>query len=89
MKKQINKKFVVLAEYFEEQTNCSRYRTEMSQSRRSPLWRDQSHLPFLIKQNGSHTTVWCTKVLFNTKFKNTKLEKNNTKLKKNKTKLRK
>ena len=27
-----NKKFVVLAEYFEQQTNCSRYRRKMSQS---------------------------------------------------------
>ena len=31
-----NKKFVVLAEYFEQQANCSRYRIKMSQSRRSP-----------------------------------------------------
>ena len=29
-----NKKFVVLAEYFEQQTNCSRYRRKISQSRR-------------------------------------------------------
>ena len=29
----LNKKFVVLAEYFEQQTNCSRYREKMSQSR--------------------------------------------------------
>ena len=45
-----NKKFVVLAEYFEQQTNCSRYRRKMSQSRRSPSSRNQSYLPFFIKQ---------------------------------------
>ena len=44
------KKNVVLAENFEQETNCSRYRTKMSQSRRSPLLRNQSYLPFLIKQ---------------------------------------
>ena len=37
-----NKKFVVLAEYFEQQTNCSRYRRKLSQSRRSPSSRNQS-----------------------------------------------
>ena len=45
-----NKKFVVLTEYFEQQKNCSRYRRKMSQSRRRQLWRNQSYLPFLIKQ---------------------------------------
>ena len=51
-----NKKFVVLAEYFQQQTNCRRYRRKMSQSRRSPSWRNQSYLIFLIKQNGNHAT---------------------------------
>ena len=44
------KKFVVLAEYFEQQTNVNRYRRKMSQSRRSPSSRNQSYLPFFIKQ---------------------------------------
>ena len=44
------KKIVVLAEYFDQQTNFSRYRRKMSQSRRSPLSGNQSYLPFLIKQ---------------------------------------
>ena len=44
------KKFVVLAEYFEQQTNVNRYRRKMSQSRRTPSWRNQSYLPFLVKQ---------------------------------------
>ena len=33
-----NKKFVVFAEYFEQQTNCSRYRKKMSQSREVLRW---------------------------------------------------
>ena len=45
-----NKKYVVLAECFDQQANCSRYRREISQSRRSPSWRNQSYLPFLSKQ---------------------------------------
>ena len=45
-----NKEFVVLAKYFKKQTNCSRYRRKMSQSRRSPLWRNESYLPFFSKQ---------------------------------------
>ena len=45
-----NKKFVALAEYFEQQANCGRYRRKMNQSRRSPSWRNQSYLPFLSKQ---------------------------------------
>ena len=45
-----NKKFVVLTEYFKQQTNSSGYRRKISQSRRSTLWRNQSYLPFLIKQ---------------------------------------
>ena len=44
------KKIVVLAEYFEQQTNCSRYRRKMSKSRRSPSSRNQSYLPFVMKQ---------------------------------------
>ena len=44
------KNFVVLGEYFKQKTNCSRYRRKMSQSRRSLSWRNQSYLPFLIKQ---------------------------------------
>ena len=51
-----NKKSVVLTKYFEQQTNCRRYRRKMSQSRRSPSWRNQSYLLFLIKQNGNHAT---------------------------------
>ena len=38
-----------LAEYFEQQ-DYSRYRRNVSQSRRSPSWRNQLYLPFLIKQ---------------------------------------
>ena len=52
-----NKKFVVLAEYFEQQTNCSRYRRKMSQSRRSPSSRNQSYLPFLIKWKPCHGAI--------------------------------
>ena len=33
-----NKKFVILAEYFEQQTNCIRYRRKMSQSRNVLRW---------------------------------------------------
>ena len=51
-----NKKCVVLAEYFKQQTNCSRYRRKTSQSRRSPSWRNQSYLLFLVKTNGNHAT---------------------------------
>ena len=51
-------KCVALAEYFEQQTNCRRDRRKMSQSRRSHSSRNQSNLPFLIKQmetmSGSH-----------------------------------
>ena len=32
-------KFVVLAEYFEQQTDCNRYRRKISKSRRSPSWK--------------------------------------------------
>ena len=47
-----------------------------------------STFPYQTKWKPYH--IWCTKALFNTKFKNnTKLEKNNTKLKKNNTKLEK
>ena len=48
-----NKRFAVLAEYFEQQTNCSGYRRKISQSRRSPSWKNQTYLPFLIKQMGT------------------------------------
>ena len=44
------RKKIVLAEYFEQQTDCSRYRRKISQSRRSPSWRNQLYLPFLTKQ---------------------------------------
>ena len=43
-------KFVVLVEYLEKQTDCSRYRKNIIQSRRNPSWRNQSYLSFLIKQ---------------------------------------
>ena len=36
--------FVVLAEYFEQQTDCNRYRRNTSQSRRSPSWRGISRI---------------------------------------------
>ena len=39
-----NKKFVVLAEYFEQQTDFSSYRIKIRQSRRSLLRRNQSYL---------------------------------------------
>ena len=50
MKRFKNKKNVVLVKYFDQQTNCSRCRRKMSQSRKSPLWRNQLYLPFLSKQ---------------------------------------
>ena len=37
-------KFVVLAEYFEQQTDCNRYRRRISKSRRSPSWREISRI---------------------------------------------
>ena len=37
-------KFVVLAEYFEQQTDCNRYRRKISKSRRSPSWRGISRI---------------------------------------------
>ena len=43
-------KFVVLTEHFEEQTDCSRYRRKINQSRKSPSPRNQSYLLFHIKQ---------------------------------------
>ena len=43
-------KFVALVEYSDQQTDCSRYRREISQSRRSPLWRNQPYFLFLMKQ---------------------------------------
>ena len=53
MKKQIS--FVVLAEYFEKQTNCSRYRRKISQSRR--IFVEESVLfTFPRQTNGNHVT---------------------------------
>ena len=40
-------KFVFMVAYFEQQTDCSRYRIKYSQSGRKPSWRNQSRLPFL------------------------------------------
>ena len=37
-------------EYFEQQTDFSRYRRKIDQSERSTSWRDQAYLPFLIEQ---------------------------------------
>ena len=39
-----------MPEYFEQQTNCSRYRKKLSQQRRILSWRNQWCLPFLSKQ---------------------------------------
>ena len=48
IEKQIEKfkieKFVVLAEYFEQHTDCNRYRRKISKSRRSPSWRGISSI---------------------------------------------
>ena len=49
------KKFFVLAEYFEQLTDCNRYRRKISQSRRSP-WRNQSYFTFPYQTNGNHAT---------------------------------
>ena len=52
-KKQRNKfkieKVVVLAEYLEHQPDCNRYKRKISESRRSPSWRNQSYLLLLFK----------------------------------------
>ena len=48
-------KFVVLAEYLEEQKDFSRYRRKISLSRRSSSWRNQAYLPFLVKQVDTRT----------------------------------
>ena len=37
-------KFVVLAEYFEQQTDCNMYRRKISKSRRSPSWKGISRI---------------------------------------------
>ena len=37
-------KLVILAEYFEHQTDCNRYRRKISKSRRSPSWRGISRV---------------------------------------------
>ena len=37
-------KFFVLAEYFEQQTDCNRYKRKINSSRRSPLWREISRI---------------------------------------------
>ena len=56
-------KFIVLAEYFEQQADCSGklYGRNICHSRRRPSWRNQLYLPFLIKQMQtmpqSHITV--------------------------------
>ena len=49
MERNISEKFAVLTEYSEEQTDFCISRRKISQSR-SPSWRNQSHLPFRIKQ---------------------------------------
>ena len=49
-------KIAVLAEYFEQQTDCNRYKRRISQSRKSPLWGNQSYLSCLMKQ--METTLW-------------------------------
>ena len=50
-------KFFVLAEYFEQKTDCSRCRRKISQSRRNPSWWNQSNLPLLIKQMAREQSV--------------------------------
>ena len=50
-------KFVVLAEYFEQQTDCNRYRRKISKSR-SPLWRVV--FAFRYQTNGYHATKLST-----------------------------
>ena len=51
-------KFVVLAEYFEQQTDCSRYRRKISRSRKRPLysWRN-IHLSLLSKRKPCHGAI--------------------------------
>ena len=48
-------KFVVLAEYFEQQTDCNRYRRETSKSRRSLREEKSVVFKFLHQTNGNHT----------------------------------
>ena len=43
-------KFVVLAEYLKQQTDCRRYKRKISKSRRGPSWRNQPYLTFLINK---------------------------------------
>ena len=38
-----------LAEYLQQQTDCNRSKRKISQSRRSPLWSNQSYLSFFFK----------------------------------------
>ena len=52
----IIKKFDVLAEYFEQQTNCSRYRRKMSQSRKKSFVEESVLFTFPHQTNGNHVT---------------------------------
>ena len=48
-------KCLVLAEYFEQQTDCYRYKNKIRKSRRGPLWRNQPNLfTFSYQTNGNH-----------------------------------
>ena len=38
-----------LAEYLQQQTDCNKSKRKISQSRRGPLWSNQSYLPFFFK----------------------------------------
>ena len=49
-------KFVVLAEYFEQQTNCNRYRRKIGQSRRSPSVEESVVFTLPYQTNGNHAT---------------------------------
>ena len=52
IKKKIkDKKIVVLAEYLEQQTDCSRYKVKISKSRRISPWRNILYLSFFRKRN--------------------------------------
>ena len=50
-------KFVVLAEYFEQQRDCSRYRGKISQSRISLSWRNQSYGAIIGRTCNLRTTL--------------------------------
>ena len=51
-------RFVVLASYFEQQADCSRYRRNIRQSRGSPLVLVEESIifTFLCQENGNHAT---------------------------------